>query len=136
MRKKITYQNKKFNLYIPKTVFQPTATTNFLIEQTLKKIKKPLKVLDLGCGSGVIGIILGKILNFNREIYASDASLNAVKIARKNFKKFKIKNITKHGNLFSPWSGEKFDIIINDVSGVSSAIVISVAAFATPGVSW
>ena len=122
LQKSIIYQKKKINLYIPKTVFQPTATTNFLLDETLKIIKKPIKILDLGCGCGIIGIIVGKRLNFKREIYASDASINAVKIAKKNFKKAKIKNTVKHGNLFSPWKGEKFDLIINDVSGVSSLI--------------
>lgn len=120
--KTFTYQNKKFKIFVPKKVFQPTATTNFLLDQTIKIINKPMKILDLGCGCGIIGIIVGKKIKSTKKIYASDASINAVKIAKKNFKKFNLKSVVKHGNLYSPWKGEKFDLIINDVSGVSSLI--------------
>tara|TARA_A100001011_G_scaffold400671_1_gene517437 strand:- start:4778 stop:5488 length:711 start_codon:yes stop_codon:yes gene_type:complete len=122
VEKSIIYKTKKFKLFIPETVFQPTATTNFLLDQTYKIIKKTMKILDLGCGCGVIGILLSKKFNFKNKIYASDASINAIKIAKKNFKKYKLSHSVKHGSLYSPWKGEKFDLIINDVSGVSSIL--------------
>ncbi len=120
--KKINYKKSNFEIYLPKTVFQPTATTNFLLEESLKLIKKPSKVLDLGCGCGIVGLVIGRQHKFIKKIYASDDSLTATKIAKKNFNKYKLKNDTRYGSLYLPWKNKKFDLIINDVSGVSSAI--------------
>ena len=60
---KIKINNNIFKLYFKKGVFVPTATTGFLISNFLKinkKIKNK-KILDLGCGSGIIAIALEKI---------------------------------------------------------------------------
>ena len=120
--KKINYKKINLDIYLPKTVFQPTATTNFLLEESLKLIKKPLKILDLGCGCGIIGLLIKSQRKFIKKIYASDVSLSATRIAKKNFNKYKLKNDTRCGSLYYPWKTEKFDLIINDVSGVSSLI--------------
>lgn len=120
--KDINFKKNKLKIYIPKKVFQPTATTSFLVEETLKLIKKPIKILDLGCGCGIIGLLIARQCKVIQKIYASDYSLIATQIARKNFNKYKLKNDTRHGSLYSPWKNEKFDLIINDVSGVSSVI--------------
>jgi methylase of polypeptide subunit release factors len=57
--KKIKVNNEFFNIYFKRGVFLPTATTDFLIKGFLKnksKLKKK-KILDLGCGSGIVSII-------------------------------------------------------------------------------
>ena len=44
-----------FSIYSNKSIFRPNFTTRLLIEASKKIIKKNDKVLDLGCGTGIIG---------------------------------------------------------------------------------
>mgnify|MGYP001171811928 FL=1 len=120
---KIKINNNVYRLYFKKGVFEPTATTNFLINSFIKRNKKisNKKILDLGCGSGIVSIIINDKLE-NNIFYASDLSKNSIVCCDKNFKKFKIKGIIKSGSLFKPWTDKKFDFIINDISGISSIL--------------
>ena len=43
-----------------KTVFTPNATSQLVVEDTIKLIKKKVDVLDLGCGDGYIGLNIYK----------------------------------------------------------------------------
>ena len=120
---KIKINNNIFKLYFKNGVFVPTATTGFLISNFLKinkKIKNK-KILDLGCGSGIIAIAIANTLNKNT-FYGSDLSENSFICCKKNFNKFKIIGEVKRGNMFKPWNGYKFDFIINDISGISSIL--------------
>ena len=79
----------------------------------------------MGCGSGVIGIyILKKFKNINLMTF-SDISKASTNLTRKNLitnkinqKKFEVIKSDAFENL----NGKKFDIIINDVSGISSEV--------------
>ena len=102
-------------------VFTPNLTSKLSYETALKNIKNSNKILDLGCGSGIIGIGLLKNKK-NIKIYCSDSSKKAVELSKINFKKNKFLADIRKGDLFSPWKNEKFDYIINDVSGISSLI--------------
>ena len=75
----------KFSIYINKKVFDPNLTTMLLIDAARKIIKKNEKVLDLGCGSGVIGCYLykNKVIRY---IYGSDISKAAVNCSIYNSK--------------------------------------------------
>ena len=44
------------NTLLNKKVFVPNLTSQLSYEVASKKIKRNTKVLDLGCGSGIIGI--------------------------------------------------------------------------------
>ena len=91
-------------------------------EQLLTVVtEKKASILDLGCGSGIVSIIINDKLE-NNIFYASDLSKNSIVCCDKNFKKFKIKGIIKSGSLFKPWTDKKFDFIINDISGISSIL--------------
>jgi release factor glutamine methyltransferase len=108
-------ENKK-----KKGIFEPTGTSRLLLDSSNKFIKKNKKVLDLGCGSGIIGLDISK--NFNMIVYMSDISKQAIKEAKKSSEKTFKANIIKHGSIFEPWESEKFDLIICDVAGVSEKI--------------
>jgi release factor glutamine methyltransferase len=110
-----------------KKVFKPTGTSDLLYSGALKycldkKIKKSTKILDLGCGSGYVGIQVYKKLKTKCNFFFSDLSNYACNLAKYNIKKNNVKGVVKNGSLLTPWSGYKFDIIINDVSGISEKI--------------
>jgi len=69
------------------------------------------KVLDIGCGYGVIGIVLKKE-NPSIEIFMSDINKRAVEFAKINAKDNNIDADIRQGNLYEPWEGMIFDHII------------------------
>ena len=104
-----------------KGIFKPTHTSRLLINSSIEFTKKSKKILDLGCGGGIISACL-YLINKKANFFLSDLSKKAVRKAKKNLKIFKGNFSYKSGDCFNPWKGEVFDLIINDVSGVSSKI--------------
>jgi SAM-dependent methyltransferase len=123
MKKKFSinkYQNsiKKLDF---KGIFKPTQTSLELLKACHKYLKKNQKILDLGCGGGIVTYNIYRP-ELNQKNFLSDLSLRAVNKSIKNLKN-KIKYFEiKTGNCFEPWKGYYFDIIINDVSGISKKI--------------
>ena len=109
------------NIKLSNKVFKPTDTSELLLS-CLKSLKLKGKVLDLGCGSGYIAINLLNPKNSKIDMYASDVSDDACKLARKNSKLNKLIINIKKGSLYKPWKNNKFNFIINDVSGISQVI--------------
>ena len=106
-----------------KSVFKPTETTKFLLESVIKKFpKKKVKVLDLGCGSGVVGIYLLKKFKNITLMTFTDISEKAIRNTKENCK---LNNISKKkiqffkSSVFDNIKNLEFDIIINDISGIS-----------------
>jgi len=107
-------------------VFYPTATSELLIKGFCKRVKEPGKLLDLGCGVGIVGIVLAKLGFATMPIYASDLSKNAVALTRENAADHACDVVAKVGSLFNPWPNEKFNYITDDVPGIAQdAAVIS-----------
>lgn len=69
------------------------------------------KILDLGCGYGVIGIAL-KAEYPDFEVYMSDINERAVEFAKINARKNNVNVMIKQGAFFEPWKGEAFDLIL------------------------
>lgn len=103
-------------------VFHPTDTTVLLIEAAMQVIHGPKKILDLGCGSGVVGLALALQGLNSGPVYASDISDKAVRLAIRNADQYKIPLIARCGSLFEPWQGQKFSVIIDDVAGIADDI--------------
>ena len=114
--------NKSLSIILNEKVFQPTGTSRKLIEAVVRNINKPGKLLDLGCGSGFVGLALylnGKLIP---PLYASDLNKHSVDLLKKNALRNNFKCIVSKGSIFDPWKNKKFDYIINDISGISDEI--------------
>ncbi|MBN2423311.1 class I SAM-dependent methyltransferase [Candidatus Woesearchaeota archaeon] len=82
--------------------------SRILIENCI--IKKNWNVLDLGCGTGVVGIAIKKI-HPSAEVMMSDINERAVELAKKNIKLHKLDIMVKKSNLFENIN-EKFNAIL------------------------
>jgi precorrin-6B methylase 2 len=113
---------KDIQLNLSSDVFAPTGTTTALVNAVQTCVQSPGKLLDLGCGSGVVGIALSKMGLVEFPLYASDLSRQAVKCIQQNADFHSCSVVAKCGPLFDPWKDETFDYIIDDVSGVAQEI--------------
>ena len=102
-------------------VFTPTATSDFLISAVASNISKVERLLDLGCGNGIVGISLSK-LNKANMLYCSDISDEAVKVTQLNIKSNNCRGEAIKSDIFSNWNGYEFDIIVDDISGISEEV--------------
>ena len=113
---------RKMNLVSAKGVFDPNTTTELLINATKKTISKPKKMLDLGCGTGVVGLSLWLEGLAKEPICASDLSVPSVSCSQENFRRYECEADIRCGALFEPWADEKFDVIVDDISGISQDV--------------
>jgi 16S rRNA (guanine1207-N2)-methyltransferase len=79
-------------------------------------------VLDLGCGNGIVGIVL-KTHDPSLTILCSDVSSRAVKIARKNVRELQLDITLKNSDGFEKIGGE-FDTILFNPPYVAGRKVI------------
>ena len=119
-KKKIKFSDLEF--ISSKQTFLPTGTSEILLKSCLKIIRNENKILDFGCGIGVVGISLFKIKKIKKTLYASDISKKSIYLCKANAKFHKVKIDAKIGSVFKPWKDFKFDLIINDISGISKKI--------------
>lgn len=105
-------------------VFLPTQTTSLLIQAVSKATTGQHSILDLGCGTGVVGLSLHQQGLVRPPIYASDLSLASVRCCQINYARYSCEADVRNGSLFEPWAGEQFDIIVDDVSGIAEEIAV------------
>lgn len=103
-------------------VFSPNKTSELLLSAVNKKITKPSKILDLGCGTGAVGLAIWLDGLAKEPVYASDLSIPSVHCSQKNFTFYECTADIRCGSLFEPWFGEKFDVIVDDISGISEDV--------------
>ena len=75
---------KKINLKLNKKTFKPTGTSDLMINSISKHLKLRGDVLDLGAGSGYIGLSLLRIFKNNFDLFASDLASSSIKIIKDN----------------------------------------------------
>lgn len=106
------YGNK---IYVNENVLIPRFETEYLVDDTIKLIKKNIKdpkIIDVGTGSGCIAISIAKAIN--KTVTAIDISSEAIKVAKKNGieNNVNISFICEDIRLYS--SRERFNVLISN----------------------
>jgi len=99
----------------------PRPETEELIEEVLKlEIHRPARVLDMGTGSGVIGITLALSLAEDcRETVLADISTDALGLARENAERHDLLPILLQSDFFTEVEGT-FDLIVANLPYVAN----------------
>ena len=107
-------------LKVNENVLIPRFETETLVEKTINYsktyLKEPLKILDIGTGSGAIAITLKKKLNSS--VDALDISREALKIAKENANENNVNINFIHSNMLEKVKN-KYDIIISNPPYIS-----------------
>jgi len=104
------------DFHVTPDVLIPRPDTELLIELSLKLIPtdKPVKIIDLGTGSGIIAITLAAECP-SAEVSAADFSLAALRIAQHNAAKHNISRINfYHSDWFADVPDTRFDLVISN----------------------
>lgn len=117
--------------FVNRNVLIPQPDTEILVMETLEVINtlfkgENIKILDLCTGSGAIAISLKKFVDKNcvqtNEVWASDISTEALKIAEINSKKNDVKINFIHSDLFDNIN-EKFDMIVSNPPYIETKVI-------------
>lgn len=129
---KFTHDNKMIDISI-EGCFEPNLTTKIMLTATMHELTNRNNIktfLELGCGSGVISVFLLKHGFFDHveKVGLSDLSEQAVATARRNIHEHLMEENKptfdfKIGSGMQIWKDFKCDLIVNDISAISEAIV-------------
>jgi release factor glutamine methyltransferase len=102
------------NFMVTPATLIPRPDTELLVELALQCIPQGGRVLDLGTGSGAIGLSIAHARS-DVEATAVDASLDALEVARENARRLSIGNTRfMHSDWFEALAGERFDLIVSN----------------------
>ncbi len=113
--KKVSFYSREF--FVDKGVLIPRPETELLIDEVLKNLPDldaKVRFCEVGVGSGIVSVMLA-LLYKNATILAVDLSNEALKIAKKNAKKFGVEDRVefRHSDLLSE-VGEKIDYLVSN----------------------
>ena len=104
------------HFYVDERVLIPRFETEELVENTIKYINRfftePVDIIDLGCGSGVIGLTLEKKVS-TKTVDLVDISSSALEVARKNCGDLNSNANIIQSDMFSAVN-KKYDVIISN----------------------
>ena len=84
------------------------------------------RIVELGCGGGwITNQLISKYGTENLRYLLSDISEEAIDEASKSLIPPLFSEDLKVGDGFTPWVGQKFDLIINDIAGIADEIAIA-----------
>ena len=108
------FYGKKFK--VSKDTLIPRQDTEMMVEDIIRQIRdveQPLRILDIGTGTGIIAITLAE--NAPQHIYtASDISKGALKVAEQNAKDHKVDIEFVQSDLFDNLKNREFDVIVSN----------------------
>lgn len=118
------------DFHVEEGVLIPRPDTEILVEYVIEYINrkykdKDLRILELGIGSGAIGLSIAYYCK-NVEVYATDISKKAIQVSNINKEKFRLENVRiLEGDLFKPVEDMKegFDIILSNPPYIESEVI-------------
>ncbi len=119
--KEVSFYGEKFFIDFGSLI--PRPETELLIDEVLKlDLPKNPKVAEIGVGSGIISIMLSKLLN--AKIVATDINPDALKIAQKNIERFKVDDIKLVQTSLLDGVDEEFDLIVSNPPYIKNDFII------------
>ena len=110
----VNFYGNKF--YVDENVLIPRFETEELVENTVQYIKKiftkPVDIIDLGCGSGVIGLTLEKKV-YTETVDLVDISDKALEVTKVNCQNLESKANLIQSDMFQNIT-KKYDVIISN----------------------
>ena len=111
---KYSYKNYEFNFLSDNGVFSKNHLdygSRLLLETFLSCTFESKSVLDLGCGYGLIGIVIAKVLSTN--VTLADVNKRALHLAKRNSDENKVSCNIIESNIYENIK-EKYDVIITN----------------------
>ena len=106
----------KYNFIVNQNVLIPRFETEELVDNTIRYIKGnfsgEVKIIDVGCGSGAIGITLAKELE-NAKVTCLDISDAALDVTRENAKRLNASINVLKGDMLD-YVDDKYDVVISN----------------------
>lgn len=103
-------------ILVNKNVLIPRFETEELVDNTIRYIKAnfsgEVKIIDVGCGSGAIGITLAKELE-NAKVTCLDISDAALDVTRENAKRLNVSINVLKGDMLD-YVNDKYDVVISN----------------------
>lgn len=106
----------QFDLQVGPATLIPRPETELLVELALERlpVDRPLRVADLGTGSGAIALALAHERP-GAVVIATDASTGALAVADTNARALGLGNVQfRQGDWFAPLAGETFDLVASN----------------------
>lgn len=119
-------------------VLIPRPETELLVERALVRLAsgRPVRVLDLACGSGAVALALARERPLAR-IVATDVAPAALDLTRRNASRLAAGNVeVRGGSWFEPVAGERFDLIASNppyIAGDDPRVEPDVRRYEPPG---
>ena len=105
---------------VNQSVLIPRPETEYFIEKIIDRVYEPKKIIDVGTGSGCIGLSLAKHFT-DAEVHLTDISLDALSVAGINSKKNKINVNIYESNLLREVRDNDFDLIVANLPYIPTA---------------
>ncbi|MCH5160045.1 MAG: peptide chain release factor N(5)-glutamine methyltransferase [Clostridiales bacterium] len=115
---KTEFYNRTF--VVNKDVLIPRQETELVCEQLLKRTSNGIKLLDLCCGSGVLGITVA--LEKGAKVTLADVNAEALKVAKQNAKLNKAKVACVQSDMFLSVKS-KYDAIVCNPPYIESDVI-------------
>ncbi len=111
-----------FTFYVDENVLIPRQDTEILVEEAVKYLSQDMQVLDLCCGSGCIGLSLGRLTGAH--VTLADVSEGAIAVTKRNAQKLGLQVKIILSDLFEKIE-QKYDMIVSNPPYIRSDVIPS-----------